>query len=424
MAQAGPARTPAGGGPPGHGALALFRDRGFRRVWLVGMLTGFARWADMVVAGIFVFDATASPGAVALVTFLRFLPMIGGALSGTLAAHLPLVRVLRLGVGVIAVAYAALAALAAAGMLTVWHVGIGAFLVGTYWSTEMAVRRTLLGEIAGAGRISAAMGIDWGTINAARLIGPFVGGALYDSFGIGAWFVACAFMFLAGAGATFSLHPAAPPAGLDPAERGRQLLAAMVDDVLVACRDRLVMGVMAVTVTMNFFGFCYSSMVPVIGKEVLGASPPEVGLLSSMEGIGALVAAAAVAGVVRQAWFGRLFLLGSLATLIGALGFGQSGSYVLSLVLLAAVGCGSGVFATMQSTLILTSVPAERRSRTMGLLTTAIGVGQSGVLMLGALAGWLGAPLAVTVSETLGIVLLLACALAWPAMWRGGARRG
>lgn len=271
--------------------------------------------------------------------------------------------------------------------------------------------------------MAAAMGIDWGTINAARLIGPFVGGALYETHGIGAWLVACALMFLAGTGATFGLHPAAPPAGLVPAERGRQLVVAMVDDILVACRDRLVMGIMAVTVIMNFFGFCYSSMVPVIGKDVLGASPPEVGLLSSMEGIGALVATAAVAGVVRPAWFGRLFLLGSLATLVGALGFGQSGSYALSLVLLAAVGCGAGVFATMQSTLILTSVPAERRSRTMGLLTTAIGLGQTGVLMLGALAGWLGASLAVIVSETIGIVLLAACALAWPAMWRGGVRR-
>jgi len=388
-------------------------------VWLVGLLTGFARWADMVVVGIFVFDATASPGAVAFVTFLRFLPMIGGALSGTLAARLPLVQVLRLGVGAIAVIYALLAALAAAGLLAVWHVGLGAFLVGTYWSTEMAVRRTLLGEIAGTGRISTAMGIDWGTINAARLVGPFAGGALYATYGIGAWFATCALVFLAGTAASGGLRSAEPAPGLASAKRGRQLLATMVDDMLAACRDRLVQGVMAVTVSMNFFGFCYASMVPVIGKETLGAAPAEVGLLSSTEGIGALVAAGAVAGVVRPDWFGRLFLLGSLGTMLGALGFAQSGSYAWSLLLLACAGAGAGMFATMQSTVILTSVPAERRSRTMGLLTTAIGLGQTGVLMLGALAGWLGAPLAVTVSETIGIALLLLCALVWPAMWRG-----
>jgi predicted MFS family arabinose efflux permease len=404
--------------PPRPRALALLRDGAFRRLWLTGLLTGFTRWADIIVTAIFVFDATASAGAVAFVTFLRFLPMIGGALSGTLASRLPLARVLRLALGAVAVIYAALALLAVAGLLPVWAIGIGSFLIGIYWSTEMAVRRTLLGEVAGTSRISAAMGLDWGTINAARLVGPVIGGSLYESFGIGAWLATCAVMYLGSTAAIGRVPASPPPAGLDPADKGRKIFASMLDDVIASFRDPMVAGVLAVTISMNFFGFVYSSMVPVIGKEVLRATPPEVGLLSSMEGIGALVAAGAIAGVARPLWFGRLFLIGSMMTLVGALCFSQSGVYAWSLVLLTGAGMGSAIFATMQSTLILISVPGERRSRAMGVMTTTIGIGQTGVLMLGALAGWFGAATAVAVSATIGIVLLLAFAALWPAMWR------
>lgn len=404
--------------PPRPGALALLRDGAFRRLWLTGLLTGFTRWADIIVTGIFVFDATASAGAVAFVTFLRFLPMIAGALSGTLASRLPLARVLRLALAVVAVLYAGLALLAFAGFLPVWAIGVGSFLIGIYWSTEMAVRRTLLGEVAGTARISAAMGLDWGTINAARLVGPVIGGTLYEWFGIGAWLAACGVMYLGSTLAVTGIDAAPAPAGLDLADKGRNLLASMLDDVIASFRDPLVAGVLAVTIAMNFFGFVYSSMVPVIGKEVLNATPPEVGLLSSMEGIGALVAAGAIAGVARPLWFGRLFLIGSMMTLVGAFCFSQSGSYGFSLMVLTAAGMGSAIFATMQSTLILTSVPAERRSRAMGVMTTTIGIGQSGVLWLGAMAGWFGAAGAVAISAVIGIVLLLTFAALWPAMWR------
>jgi predicted MFS family arabinose efflux permease len=262
------------------------------------------------------------------------------------------------------------------------------------------------------------MGLDWGTINAARLVGPVIGGTLYEWLGIGAWLAACGVMYLGSTLAVTGIGAAPPPAGLDPADKGRKIFASMVDDVVASFRDPMVAGVLAVTIAMNFFGFVYSSMVPVIGKEVLNATPPEVGLLSSMEGIGALVAAGLIAGVARPVWFGRLFLIGSMMTLVGALCFSRSGSYGFSLAVLTGAGMGSAIFATMQSTLILISVPAERRSRAMGVMTTTIGIGQTGVLWLGALAGWFGAATAVAISAGVGIALLLTFAALWPAMWR------
>jgi MFS family permease len=340
--------------------------------------------------------------------------MSAGAVSGALAARLSLGRMLRLGLGLLAVSYSLLALLDAARLLAVWHVGLGALLSGLYWSTENSVRRTLLGEIAGPGRTSAAIGMDWATISAVRLVGPIAGSALYAAFGIGACYAACAGFYIAGTVLALGLGPAASTA---PAGNPR-LLTAIVEDIRIACGDRLILGTLAATVGMNFFCFGYSSMVPVIGKETLGVQPVLVGLLSTAEGIGALCGAMLVANLTQPRWFGPGFLFGSLATMLGALCFSLSGVYGLSLAALAFAGIGSGIFATTQSTLILVNAPAERRSRTMGVLSSAIGLGQWGVLALGPVAGWLGAPAAVTMFQLCGIAMILGCALTWPALWR------
>lgn len=402
-----------------RGPRALLRDGAFRRAWLIGVMTGTVRWSEMLITGIYVFDATASAGDVALVTFLRFLPMSAGALSGALTGRLSLGRMLRLGLGLLAATYAALAALDVAGALAFWQVAAGAFLGGLYWSTENSVRRTLLGELAGPARTSAAIGMDWATISAVRLVGPIAGSALYAVLGVGACYAAFAAFYLAGTALAIGLErPGAEPAAPNP-----RLFGAILEDVRVACREPLILATLAATVGMNFFCFGYSSMVPVIGKEALGVSPVLVGLLSTAEGVGALCGALAVANLTQPRWFGPGFLFGSFATLIGALCFSLSGFYGLSLAALTLAGIGSGVFATTQSTLILVNAPPERRSRTMGVLSSAIGTGQLGVLLLGPAAAWLGAPIAVTLFQLCGIATVAACALAWPQLWRGPGTR-
>jgi len=397
--------------------LTLLADGAYRRVWAIGALTWFTRASDIVVTGIYVFDVTGSAGAVAFVAFLRFLPNVAGAISGALAARAALPMVLRGLSLTVALVYAALAALAPAGLLEVWHVGLGAFLIGLYWSAENSVRRTLVGEIAGQDRISAAIGLDWAAINAVRLVGPLAGAALYAAWGMGAWYGACALAFAAAAALAMRLATPPQPA---PAH-GLYLLTGLVEDVRAAALHPVIAGVLTVTVVMNLFTFPYTSMVPVVAKETLGAAPLEVGMLATAESVGAVLGGIAATVVARPRLFGPFFLLGSLATTLGAFALGLSGLYGLSLLAMFAAGLGVAFFATMQSTLMLTHAPAERRARTMGLLTSAIGIGQAGIIALGWAAGRLGAGPAVALFAAVGLALLAASALRWPAMWRSAA---
>jgi predicted MFS family arabinose efflux permease len=395
------------------GVRALLADSAFRRLWLIGAATGVMRWLDMVVAGIYVFDATGSPATVATVTFMRMAPMMAGVMFGALAARLPLGRLMRVGLVVIALTYAALAALAFAGVLEIWHIAAGALIVGAYWSAENSVRRTLLCAAAGVANTGTAMSFDWSTINALRLAGPFAGGALYAAWGIGATCVFGVACFAVALALAWGL-----PAGTPALAVGRRIWHDVAESIAIIRANAPVKGVLGVSFCLNFFGFSYASMVPVIGKEVLHASPADVGLLSSIEGFGAMMGAIVLTMLVRPPWFGRAFLGGSFAVALGAIGFGLSQSYALSIVPLIVAGAGMSWFAAMQSTQVLAYTPADRRPGVMGVLTTTIGLGQLGTLQMGWLASQLGAPMAVVVTAGCAVLLLALCAWRWPQMWR------
>ena len=63
----------------------LLRNPAFRRIWLVGAATGVARWLELLAVGVYTFDVTGSPFQVALMVFLRMLPLaLLGAVIGAM----------------------------------------------------------------------------------------------------------------------------------------------------------------------------------------------------------------------------------------------------------------------------------------------------------------------------------------------------
>lgn len=394
--------------------LALLADPAFRRVWLLGALAGTMRWLDMLVVGIWVFDTTASPLAVAVVTLLRLLPMLVGVFVGAFAERVALRSFLTAALAFLAAVYGVLALLAFSGVIQLWHVALGAFVAGLYWSTEMSVRRTLAGEIAGPERMGAAMALDWGTFSITRTIGPLVGGALYTLIGIGGTYAIGFGLF-----ALATLFAYGVPVGQQArGARSGPIFATIREGFRTARARPVILGTLAVTVCLNFWGFPYASMVPVIGKDVLLGTPIQIGLLNAAEGIGALIGSVALAGLGRRVPLARAYVAGSALVLLGALGFALSTVFELSLAVLILLGIGSATFATMQSTIMLTHAPADQQSRMMGVLSTCIGLGQAGHLHLGIMADWLGAPVALAVSALEGVVVLGLCLWLWPAMLR------
>ena len=154
----------------------LFGEGDFRRLWLVGVVVFAVRWLEMLAVAVFAYQHTGSPFIVALLTMLRMLPMaLFGALVGALAERLERRTALIVVVVSMLLSSLVLALLAWSGTLEVWHVALASFVNGIAWTTDNPVRRTMIGEVVGPERMSAAMSLDVGANNASRMLGPTVG---------------------------------------------------------------------------------------------------------------------------------------------------------------------------------------------------------------------------------------------------------
>jgi MFS family permease len=73
----------------------LLATPGYLRLWFAGGVGNAMRWLELLVAGVFTYDATHSTFLVALVTVARSLPMLfAGALAGVIGEALNRKRIL------------------------------------------------------------------------------------------------------------------------------------------------------------------------------------------------------------------------------------------------------------------------------------------------------------------------------------------
>src|SRR5579872_1212031 len=391
--------------------FGLFAVADFRRLWLIGLVVFAVRWLEMIVIGVFVYRETGSAFDVAMMTMLRMLPMaMFGALIGTFAERIERRTAL---IAVLLSMFAtslSLAVLAYAGHLAVWHLAVASFVNGIAWAADNPVRRVMIGDSVGADSMGAAMSIDVGANNASRMLGPTIGGLLLAGAGISGAFTASVACYLVALAAAFRLSRRSTVA----AAAGGSVLARLIEGLMLVRRDRRLIGILTITVIYNVFGWPFTSMIPVIGQDSLQLGPSGIGVLASMDGIGAFCGAVAIAVLARPRHYARLYIGGVLSYQLLVIAFALMPHAVPAGGALLFTGLSSAGFSIMQATLVYLSAPIEMRSRIYGVLSVCIGVGPVGFLHLGLLAELIGAPAATIATALEG---LLAMALTW-RWWR------
>lgn len=393
---------------------SVLRNAQFRRIWVAGILTSMMRWLDMLVLGVFTFEMTDSAGSVALVLVARMLPrLFFGVALGTLADRVNRKRLWiasLLGLGVVTFS---LGALIASGELEYWQLLVAVFAGGTFWAAEFPVRRALLADVVPDEAIGPAISIDWTTDSMNRMLGPALGGWLFVTVGADGAYLLMGGVFGLAALAATRLQYASVAGG--PAE-GESPLRYLLGGLRYVRTSRLLVGVLAVTVVFNVVFPPYQSMIPVIGREVLGANPVGVGLLSATEGLGAVVAAFLIASRATPRMYPRLYFFGTSLFLLCALMFSQSAVYAVSSVLVFVAGFGFSAFATMQTTILVRASTPAMRGRVLGVLSLAIGAGPLGALQVGPLVALVGEQTALTVVVAEGVLMIVAAGLVWPML--------
>ena len=391
----------------------LLGEHDFRRLWIVGVVVFAVRWLEMLAVAVFAYQCTGSPFIVAMLTMLRMLPMtLFGAVIGALAERLE--RRITLIIVVISMLSSSviLALLAWTGALEVWHVALASFFNGIAWTTDNPVRRTMIGEVVGPDRMSAAMSLDVGANNASRMLGPTLGGVLLATVGIGGAFAVSVLGYSVALMAAFCIGQR----NSFRASGAAGVFARMIEGFMLVRRDRRLIGTLVVTVIYNTFGWPFTTMIPVIGQDNLGLGAAGIGLLASMDGVGAFCGAILIALFAKPPLFARLYIGGVLVYLVMLPVFALAPYPVLAGTVLIITGFANSGFSIMQATLVYLSAPPEMRSRIFGVLSVCIGIGMIGFIHLGLLAGVIGASWAIATTGVAGIVAMLFTRRWWRAI--------
>jgi MFS family permease len=377
---------------------------------------------ENIVYGWLVLEMTNSVWHVALIGFFRTAPLlIVGFFSGLVADRLGRRKVI-IGAQVVNLCVPALILLLLVlKRLLFWHIALAAVILGIFWTLGWPARRSLVPDLIGKKQVVDGLLLEGVFQNVARIIGPLMGGGLirllgmHGSLGVLAAVSGAGFLILLGLS-----HGVAPSGRVSDSQPWK----AVLDGLSYIRRDQTILGVMLITIAMNFLVFPFLSLLPVFSRDVLGQGPFGLGLLGAGHGIGTFTGLLLVNRYKRRWRLTRIFAIGSFIQAAVLVAFSFSRSFPLSVLLLFLSGLGQTSFGIMQSSIILISSSDEMRGRTMGVLNTAIGASSLGSLQIGALASAFGAPIALGLTCGVSALLILVVTAVLPGFRGEGLMAG
>ncbi len=363
--------------------------------WLVYRLTG----------------STILMGTVGFVTHLPVLLL--GPLAGLVCDRTSRRGVVIAAQSVFLVQASLLAWLTLSGRISVAHILALALLLGVANAFDIPGRQSLYIHMVGKEDLANAIALNSMSFNAARVVGPSIGGLLVALFGEGVCFAVNAVSYLAVIGSLLAMRHSEP----ERAAHSESPLKHLAEGFRYAWRHRRVRALLIVTALANIAMTPASVLGPVFADQVFHRGSQGLGLLTGALGLGAVAGTLVLARQARPDLLPRIVLasagLGALALTIYAL----SPWFYLSLA--AQLLAGYAIFRLLASvnSLIQASIDDAFRGRIMSLYSMTV----VGMLPLGNFAAGLGGSfLGIRPTVLAGAMLSLGAAVVWSRLLRAG----
>lgn len=404
--------------------IPTFRSLAHRQwgmLWLAGHLWHMAFWMDLIVLGWLVLELTGSPLLVALVGTFRLIPMgLLGSIAGSVGDRMPKKRLLLLAQAINLSATVGFTLVLLAGAEQVWMVYTAAVLTGSAWAIDFPVRRAFIRDLLPGRFVVNAMAIDASSLTGMQMVGRWTSGIILALADPTAAYVFLSLCYVVGL--FLLLRVPDPSAGRPAPATGGSLVAAVVTEIgaglAYVWRSPVLRNILLVTLAINLFVAPYLQLTPVFARDVYGVGPGLLGLISGMDGFGALIGTIFLASATGLRRLGRVFIGGALLLAVMVALFSQVPVYWLAMPVLVAVGFGVAGFATMQTTISVVHASPEMRGRAMGAVALGIGALPLGMAFVGVLAEAYGAPMALGITAALAASITLVIGVFQPALRR------
>ena len=394
--------------------------RDFRLLWFANFCAFTGQWLQLLSIGWLVKELSVGSGAGGLLVLsasaLNTLPgLVVNPLTGVLGDRLDRRKLAIVVQSIAAVLALGFAFLVDTDYIRYWHAYAYVLISGCCLAITQPIQQVMISNTVPRGALTNAYAINTLTVTGTRIFGPFVGGILIASIGFFWNFALEAALYL---GVVLMLIPmrtpyTSPAHGSDEATGQRQRITPIAD-----IRDGLrhlwrqqkeVLEIALISVIPNTILHPLWFLLPLFTVEVLQAHADMGGYLLAITGVGGLISTLCIATWGFPFRRGRILvatcILGSLSTML----FSQCSWLWAAFVVLAVMSFFQAYFRTTAGTLVLTIVPDQYRARTMALLayerSSLIGVS----ILVGLLADFTSASIAILAIGALGLSMTLVC---------------
>ena len=374
---------------------------------------------EALVLGWFILTLTDSPFLVGAISAARMALNIMALFAGAIADRVPRHKILAAVEFLMAAFAGVMLVLILTGLLETWHVFAIAVVAGMVRVFQMPAAQAMVADTLPEERIANGAALNNLGRNIAMLLGPLLGGVLFNSYGPKGAFTAIAVLYFVSGWVALYIRSSSVSAqdGKKP-EPG-----SVIRDVIAGLKyvkgEQVLWGTLVLALTFESTGWTFhTTLMPIFARDVLDTDSVGLGWLLFAFGIGAVGASLGWAMFRDLRNVGKLMIGSVVVWHASILVFSATQSFYLSMVILTVTGAGFASTQVFLLSALLGTSKAEFRGRVMSLRSLAIYAFAFGSMTSGAMAGLWSAPKAGYVVGAMGIVMALLLAVVAPKLRR------
>ena len=267
-------------------SIPVLKSRNCRRYFAGQLISNIGSWMQIVALGWLTLQLTNSAFLVGLVAAMSAIPALFFSLFGGIIADRFSKKSLLLVTNSIAMILAFLLGLLTIfGWVNITEIVIIALLGGIVNSVSTPAHFAYLSELADNDIISSAMSINSGISSLGRVIGPGLAGLYIVLAGTGGALVLNGLSYIAVIIALLLIDTPYKVTNLNLSP-----LKAIKEGISYSYRNPVIRAIFLYVSAMSIFGWSYTTIIPVLAKEVFHSNATGMGYLFSAIGIGAISA--------------------------------------------------------------------------------------------------------------------------------------
>jgi MFS family permease len=378
-----------------HHTFRAFRHRDYRIFWIGLFLSQTGTLIQSTAQAWLIYELTNSTFYLGLDGLCLGVPrVLFSAFGGAVVDRTDRRLLFLLDQGAFVLMAFVLGVLTTTGAVKVWHILLTSAFTGVLLSFEQPIRQTVLASTVSKDDLLNATSLYNLVFHGAVLFGPALGGVLIPFIGAAGCFYLNAASYIAVLVTIVLIHIPKTPATDEKKSVFRETV-----DVLGIAWTRPVFRSLLITLTIiSLFTKSYTQFMPAFAR-MLGVAAPGLGVLLMAPGAGAIVGGLTLASLRRARDVRAMLLVLTGGFCAALLAFSTSRIFAVSVAVLVFVGAFQTMLLSLIASLLQLNAQENIRGRIMalfGLLNR--GLGPMGAFPLGAVAAWIGAPLALSLA--------------------------